>query len=769
MVEHVLRCGDLHMESFGAVSAVEGIRAHQKIQRQRPAAYQAEVPVSYAVAHDAYELAVTGRIDGVLVEKSRTVVEEIKTTRRSLDDVENDPNPVHWGQAQCYAYLFAVQEKISTVVVRLTYANLEDGRIREMERVLGFVELERFFKELLNRYLAWLTNLAHWAGLRDRSIEGLEFPFGAYRGGQRDLAVAVYRAIRQEGHLLIQAATGIGKTMATLFPAVKALGDKLTDKVVFLTARGTGRFAAETALETLRNKGLRLKSVTVTAKGKICFHPQDACTPEECECARGYFDRINEAVSDALAHDALTRDRIEQTAREHCVCPFEFSLELVNWADCVICDYNYAFAPGVKLQRLFEEGGGRHTVLVDEAHNLVDRSRDMFSAQLAKTRVLALRRLLKDETPSIHGKLGRINSWLAGARRRCNEAGGTVVEEELDEDLIARLRNFLWSAEKWLTRNPKASFRDALLELFFEIARFVRIAEIFDQRYVVIIDASGQELRIKLFCIDPSHQLRQAWQRCRAAVLFSATLTPAGYFQSVLGCSQEARMLNLPSPFPPSNLAVFIADKISTFFKERQHTCRALTRTIANMVRQRTGHYLLFFPSYEYLQMIHVMFSEECPELRTVIQTPEMGESERSAFLDHFDQEVSGTLVGFAVMGGIFGEGIDLKGERLTGAVIVGVGLPGICLERDLIRDYYNRIMGCGFEFAYQFPGTNRVLQAAGRVIRSEEDQGMVLLIDRRYGQQRYRSLLPQHWQLQCVGDENSFQHKIISFWRALN
>ncbi len=763
-----MRSGDLHVDFFGSVSAIEGIRVHQQIQRQRPPDYQAEVPVSYTVGHTDFELCVSGRIDGVLVEESRTVIEEIKTTRRSLEEVAQNPNLVHWGQAQCYAYLYAAREKLPSVVVRLTYANLESGQTRELERILDIAELEPFFNDLIDRYMTWLSNQAHWAKLRDRSIQGLCFPFDAYRPGQRDMAVAVYRTIREKGHLLVQAATGIGKTIAALFPAIKALGDNLADKVVFLTARSTGRLAAEAALKSLAGKGLRVKSVTLTAKEKICFYPQGACAPEECECARGYFDRINAALSDGLTHDTLTRDKIEQIANDHRICPFEFSLELVHWADCVICDYNYAFAPGVMLQGLFEEGRQRHAVLVDEAHNLVDRSREMFSAQLAKEQVLSMRRLLKDEIPAIYGALGRINTWMAGVRRRCNQAGQALVEQDLPVILIDQLRGFQRAAEKWLALNVRAPFRDALLELFFEVTRFIRVSELFDQRYSVIYEASHDALRIKLFCIDSSHQLGLAWQRCRSAILFSATLTPVGYFQSVLGCSEQAAMLNLPSPFPPSNLAVFVADRISTLFRERLDSCRAVTRTISSLVRQRVGHYMLYFPSYQYLHMVYDLFSKECAELEMVVQTPEMGEAERLAFLSRFKKEVSRTLVGFAVMGGIFGEGIDLKGERLTGAVIVGVGLPGISLERDLIRDYFSRVRGCGFEFAYQYPGTNRVLQAAGRVIRSENDQGMVILIDRRYAHQRYRALLPAHWRLQFIGDEDRFQQQIRTFWKGL-
>ncbi len=746
LVRHVLRSGDLRFDFMGSVRAIEGIRAHQQIQRRRPGHYQAEVPVSRTVEGDKYRLCVSGRIDGVLVEPSTAVVEEIKTTRRSLEEVEENPNPIHWAQAQCYAYLWAVQASMPRVDVHLTYMNLDNGKVKTLERHFSIEELEQFFDDLIHRYMAWVTRLANWVCLRDAAIDQLQFPFKHYRAGQREMAIAVYRTIRQKGHLLAQAATGIGKTMAVLFPAIKALGEKMGEKVVFLTARTTGRLAAQDALYILMGAGLRIKSVTLTAKDKICFHPQSACVPEECECARGYYDRIDDALSAALDHDAFTRDIIEQTAAEHRVCPFEFSLELVNWADCVICDYNYAFAPGVMLQRLFGDEGGDHTVLVDEAHNLVDRSREMFSAQLDKRPILALRRKIKDDLPVVYRNLGRVNAWMARRRRECLEAGGTQVTHELPMGLLERIRGVLAAAEEWLSLNLRTDFGEDLLKLFFDMLRFVRVAEAFDPHYVVIDEAAGEELRIKLFCIDPSHQLEATWQRCRSAVLFSATLTPAGYFQAALGCDTQARRLDLPSPFPPSNLAVYVADEISTLYRERKDSAPSVVRIIADLVCRRKGHYLLYFPSYEYLEMIHRRFVQDCREVHTLVQTPDMDEGQREAFLDRYKQAVPETLVGFAVMGGIFGEGIDLRGERLTGAVIVGVGLPGICLERDLIRDYFNREKGAGFEFAYQYPGINRVLQAAGRVIRSEEDRGVILLIDQRYRQPRYWSLLPGHW-----------------------
>jgi DNA excision repair protein ERCC-2 len=765
LVEFVLRSGDLRHDFLGSVSAVEGIRAHQQIQRRRPPEYAAEVPVTHQIEHEDFKLNISGRIDGVMVDESRALVEEIKTTRRPLEDLAENLHPLHWGQAKCYAYLWALQHQYREVVVRLTYMNMESGHVREIERTFDLDVLKDFFDDLVHRYISWIAALAQWGHMRDQSIAGLGFPFEGYRPGQRDMAVAVYRTIRSGGRLLLQAATGIGKTMGALYPAIKALGERRIDKVVFLTARTTGRLAAESALETLTRNGLRIRSITITAKEKICFYPESACVPEECACAKGHFDRINDALADGLQENALTRQAVEKIAAGHQVCPFELTLELVNWCDCVICDYNYAFAPGVMLQRLFGEEGGAHAVLVDEAHNMVDRSREMFSARLDKSPILKLRRRIKEELPGIYRSLGRINGWMAAERRRCLENGGSIVSRELPETLIGRLKDFLQRSEKWLARNKATPFRERLLEVFFEMLRFIRIAEGFDVSYAMIEEASGHELSIKLFCIDPADQLQEAWKRCRSAVLFSATLTPAGYFQAVLGCGEDAKALNLPSPFPPDNLAVFVADGISTLYRERERSCGEVVKAIIDLVGQHQGHYLVFFPSHEYLQMVHERFIRESPATEVVFQSSEMPEDQREAFLERFHREAGKTLVGFAVLGGIFGEGIDLKGERLTGALIVGVGLPGICTERDLIRDHYERKHRFGFEFAYQYPGINRVLQAAGRVIRSETDQGVILLIDRRYRESRFRHMLPGGWDACPVNHKASFKEKIRSFW----
>jgi DNA excision repair protein ERCC-2 len=641
----------------------------------------------------------------------------------------------------------------------------QKGNTCEILHDFDLDSLHDFFEKLLDQYLEWLLMQVCWRKKRDDSLRRLDFPYHTYRGGQRAMAVEVYRTIRDNKQLMAQAATGIGKTMAAVFPAVKALGEQLITKVIFLTARTTGRLAAEAAFDLLRKHGACLKTLSLTAKEKICFNPQIGCDPELCEYAKGFYDRINTAMAAAFAVDALERSRISSIAREFKVCPFELSLEMVNWVDGIIGDYNYAFDPNVMLKRLFLENHDRHAVLVDEAHNLVDRAREMFSAQLGKESVLALRRSLKPHLPGLYRQLGKVNTALAAARRRCREAGGQLVEAAPPQALIEHLIIFLRSTERWLMKNIKASFREELLTLFFDCMRFVRVAETYDRHYATLLESLNGNFKIKLYCLDPSLQLKEAWSRCCAAVLFSATLTPAEYFITVLGCARDTGCLNLPSPFSAANLGVFVAPHLSTYFRDRKASCKDISDAIAALVRCRVGNYFVFFPSYEYLNLIHAQFTCDYPEIATLVQTTAMDENQRELFLEQFSETLEKSLVAFGIMGGIFGEGIDLKGDRLTAAIIVGVGLPGIGLERELIREYYNHVNEKGFAFAYQYPGINRVMQAAGRVIRSEQDRGVILLIDRRYAQSGYRELLPAHWQLRWTAGADALQSALAGFW----
>ncbi|MCP4217364.1 MAG: ATP-dependent DNA helicase [bacterium] len=768
LVEHSLRSGDLVLEFSGVGRAMDGIRAHRKIQEQRPPEYDSEVTLSHHVENADFTADINGRADGVYTFPDRVVIDEIKTTSRDLDYYRESPDPLHWGQVKVYAYIYALQNKLETIGTQLTYYQLDEEETLELHDSHTFEELDVFFRELLDNYIKWAETLDAWYCLRDESIEPLKFPFGTYRPGQRKMALDTYYAIEGEKQLLVEAPTGIGKTMATVFPAVKTVGKGMIKKFFYLTAKTTGRMVAQKALDDLRAKGLRFKGLTLTAKDKVCFRPESSCNGEECEYARGFYDRINEAVETAFETDALTREALEEMAEKFTVCPFEFSLEMSLWVDCIICDYNYAFDPRVYLRRFFGEENLEkdYAFLVDEANNLIDRSREMFSAHLWKNSFLQLRKVVKKKVSGMFGAFGKVNTRLLEMKKECEAAGEPLARESCPDRLSTPLRAFIRVTERWLVRNEKTAFRQDLLSLYFEVNWFLKVMEIFDSRYRACMEMVDGKFRLKLYCVDPSLNLAEAFLRCKSAVFFSATLSPFEYFRNVLGCAPEAAELKLPSPFPPENLCVLVADRVSTLYRYRERTKGTVAGFIGRLVAE-PGNYLIFFPSYKYLEDVHEFFSILKPDVESLIQAPGMSEREREEFLKEFsadNREDGRTLVGFAVMGGIFGEGIDLVGDRLTGAVIVGVGLPGICMERDLIKEYYADLKGVGFEYAYLYPGMNRVLQAAGRVIRTPEDKGVVLLVGSRFSTPQYRSLIPSHWWAWGVRDEEELIYRLKQF-----
>lgn len=768
LVEHFHRSGDLTMESWEQINPLEAIRAHQKVQKSRPKEYRSEVPVRFEVDESGYRLEISGRMDGLFEYTDRVVIEEIKTTRRELSLLEAEARPVHWAQAKLYAYIHAVQVDLEEVVIQLTYYQLDTRKKLELQETYVFEDLEAFFDDVVFRYVERVRALDAWRAIRDASIAAGDFPFTSFRIGQRPMAVGVYRAIRDHTQLLVEAPTGIGKTMASLFPAVKALGAGLTDKIMFLTARTTGKSVAEKAIEDLRRSEVHLRTVTLTAKEKICFNPGNACTGEDCEFARGYYDRVDGAVEELVVLEAATRTDVERAARAHAVCPFELSLELTLLADVIICDYNYAFDPRVSLRRIFLEEKFEPTFIVDEAHNLVDRARDIFSAELWRSETASLRRKVKPALPGLGRKLAKIATWFNKERRRCLEAGGLLKEEEEPETLYPLLRRFLREAEPLIPRRVSGEwpFRDDLVEFFFSVNRFLRVAEHYDRSYTTIVESSGRsELKVRLFCMDPSGQLREALAQSRSTVFCSATLSPASYFRALFGCEPESPNLQIPPPFPARNLCLMIADRVATTYREREGTIEDVVELLAAFIRGRKGNYLIFFPSYEYMSMVRAQFDPADPSVHLIEQSPGMSEEDRETFLMEFTEDRTETLVGFAVMGGVFGEAIDLVGDRLTGAAVVSVGLPGLSPERELIRDYFEHERGQGFEYAYSYPGLNRVLQASGRVIRTETDRGAVLLIDRRYNYPPYRGMLPRQWGPIRVSGPDQVQAVLARFW----
>ncbi len=791
LVEFVLRRGDLGGERqfVGSDRALAGIRGHQKIQRSRPAGYQTEIAVEHSVDAGEFILRIRGRIDGLLVSSEEVLIEEIKTVQGVWDQ---RPDPPHWAQARFYGFIHAHEHGLKGIALQLTYLELETGKVTEFRQTFTFAELSEFFSTTTAVYTDWLREHHQWCRVRDESIRALAFPFAEYRPGQRELAVAAYRVLANGGRRFLAAPTGIGKTISVLFPAVKALGEGKLERIFYLTARTVGRAIAEKALADLRQGGLRLRSVTLTAKEKVCVRAGQPCDPLTCPLALDYYDRIKPAIREALGREEITRPVLETVAQQHQVCPFELSLDVSLWADAIICDYNYVFDPQVYLRRFFADEPGEFGFLVDEAHNLVDRARDMFSADLEGREIQAVRRAIKQAVPRCARALTKLHSAmrkLGDASAQSDELleasdpsvelnlfpaqapvvrdvrSGVSTSRELPEMLLPLLDAALAEAETWLTHNQPASFREDLLALYFRLRSFRRTAGLYDGRYVTLIE-DGSAVKVRLHCLDPSHLLREALDRGKAAVFFSATLTPMDYYRTLLGGTPDDPVLQLASPFPPDNLAVLIHDRIQTHFKGRAESLGDVVAAIGTLVQGRRGNYLVYFPSYQYLNAALQEFQVCHPAVPVLVQRPGMSESERDAFLAAFSVEHGETLVGFAVLGGVFGEGIDLVGERLIGAVIVGVGLPQLCVERDLIRDYFQRQNTAGFDYAYTFPGMNRVLQAVGRVIRSEADHGVVLLIDARFNEPRYRRLFPTWWRFIRVRHVSALGQAVGDFWK---
>jgi len=792
LVEFVLRRGDLGgaREFVGSDRALAGIRGHQKIQRSRPTGYLTELPLETRVETDEFTLLIRGRIDGLLVSSEQVLLEEIKTVQGTWD---HEADPLHWAQAKFYAFIHAQEHSLPGLVLQLVYLELPAGKVTEFRQTASFAELTDFFTTTTAVYLNWLRERHLWCLARDASIATLAFPFPAYRPGQRELAVATYRVLANGGRLFLAAPTGIGKTISVLFPAIKALGERKLERIFYLTAHTVGRAIAEKALMTLRRAGLKLRAVTLTAKGKVCVREGHPCDPLTCPLAQGYYDRIKPAIREALAQDEITRPLLEAIGQKYQVCPFELSLDVSAWADAIICDYNYVFDPQVYLRRHFEEDGGAHAFLVDEAHNLVDRAREMFSADLDGREILDVKRATKkaasrcsralmglhealqklaeitgkDEKPfAASDPSVELNLFPAKAATIRLEENGVSSSPEFPDGLIEPLETALQEAEHWLVKNQPAEFRETLLALYFRMHSFRRTAEHYDQRFVTLIE-KGPDLKVRQFCLDPSLLLRKALARGKAAVFFSATLTPMDYYRTLLGGEADDPALQLSSPFPPENLAVLVQDRIQTHFKGRTESLGDVVEAIGVLVGGRPGNYLVYFPSYQYLNVTLQAFQDRHPSVPVLVQRPGLTEPERDAFLAAFAVEQGQTLVGFAVLGGIFGEGIDLVGERLIGAVIVGVGLPQLCVERNLIRDYFQQENGAGFDYAYTFPGMNRVLQAVGRVIRSGTDRGVVLLVDARFNETRYRRLFPAWWKYLRVRQADGLREAVRNFWKG--
>lgn len=765
LVEFVLRRGDLRAagESFrGRDRALLGTRAHQRLQRLRPASYRSEVPVSAVFERDKFILKVRGRIDGLQVEQNGVLVEEIKSVRRRW---EGEAEWLHLAQGKFYAAMVAREQELARVKVRVTYTEIESGESVEIEHEFTRAELEEFFAQVTEEYLGWIGEQVDWCEIRDESSKQAGFPFGEFRPGQRKLAVAAYRTLAGHARLFAEAPTGIGKTISVLFPAVKALGEGKIEKIFYLTAKTIGRTVAEKGCDDLRKAGQRLRSITLTARDKICFESGGRCQSRECPWARGYFDRLKPALRECLGVEGLRREQIEEIARKHLVCPFELSLDAAVWADLVIGDYNYLFDPSARLMRFFEEPPRDYGILIDEAHNLGDRAREMFSAELTAGELESAREEIKRRAPACGRALRKLANFILELAE-CEgwlKRGEVWVRRTAPLELAEPVEKVLVALEKWLVEEETELIanegRVVILECYFRLLSFKRTLEGFDSSYAAVFESG----RVELLCLDPALELRRSLEGLGGAVFFSATLSPLEFFRATLGGTDEDTMLRLTSPFPRENLAVLVNRKVATTWKARGHSHTAVAASIGALVQSREGNYLVYFPSFEYLQQTYQRFVAAFPEVNTLVQESGMTETAREEYLRSF--EAGRGVVGFAVMGGIFGEGIDLIGDRLIGVVVVGVGLPQLNVKRELMRELYQEQGRDGFAFAYVYPGMNRVLQAVGRLIRSEQDRGAALLIDQRFDSAAYHLLFPEWWQPTMLTLPEQIANETARFW----
>ena len=773
LVEFIFRSGDISSgDGISSKEAMqEGSRIHRKIQGKMGLNYEAEVPLKLEIIKPDFVLTVEGRADGILTEEEEVTIDEIKGVYRKLELLE-EPVFVHKAQAMCYAYIHALNKELSSINVQMTYCNLDTEEIKRFQEKFTFDELKEWFHDLIEQYCIWTQFEVDSRTIRNASIEDMEFPY-PYREGQRDMAGSVYLSIKRRKNLFVQAPTGIGKTMAAIFPAVKAMGDGYGEKLFYLTAKTIARGVAKEALITLRKNGLHFRSVLITAKEKICPLEEMNCEPDTCPYAKGHYDRINAAIYDCITNeDNITSEVILEYANRHVVCPFEMSLDVSLFVDGIICDYNYVFDPRVKLKRYFGEGAkGEFIFLVDEAHNLVERASAMYSAMLYKEDFLSMRKMLMPYHAKIGKLLGECNRELLALKKECDQEKGYVKVYDL-EVLYLKLLRLHAQMESFMeeSREIKAlkSHREEILTFYFQLNQFLNIYELVDESYEIYAEQiKDTSFMLKLYCIHPAKNLSDCIEKGNATVFFSATMLPITYYKELLHNDEEDYAIYIPSPFPKENRRLFVCTDVSSRYRLRGPAqYRKIAQYLEVMANGKKGNYMAFFPSYKMLEEVYQIVEEEglLADTQIICQTPNLNETEREQFLDAFRVKKD-TVFGFCILGGIFSEGIDLSGESLIGVAVVGTGLPMVCNEREIQLEYFAEKKGKGFAYAYLYPGMNKVQQAAGRVIRSMQDKGVILLLDERFFTQQVVDTFPMEWSDYQEVTLSTIESYIHDFW----
>lgn len=765
----------------------KGSEIHRKLQAAEGSDYQTEVALRHTTVYNGVFYTVQGRADGVLEKDGVVTVDEIKTVRGKNGGLGIRADA--FSQLRCYAYFLCEDKHLSRIRLRMRVFYTETEELKDTCTEMTASELRRFYGTLISR----IEGFAQFERMRHEelipSAADVRFPYVEPREGQAELAESCFKAIKKGKRVFAEAPTGIGKTMSTLYPAVRAVGKGLIDRIFYLTARASTRREAYAAAGRLFEKGAQLRTITLYAKEQMCLCEKGCrsgstshCNPVDCPYAKGYYDRVDNVLFELLARqNGFPRVTLEEMGRKHRVCPYELSLDLSLFCEIIICDYNYVFDPSAYLRRYFdaEEGErGQYVFLVDEAHNLPDRARGMYSAEL-KTNTLEATygRVDPMADSELEAALGGFIMTFRRLERLCtenrtkNEDGtesGYYINRAPLEKFHAEADNLRHRLDGFVKKQPEHPLRGALEEISAELRRFVCISEYYDARFLTYLELQGGALSLRLICIDPAGVLHTCLGRARSAIFFSATLTPPDYFADILGGGKQAISLSLPSPYDPENLSVTAVTGISTRMEDREKSYKRIATMIAATVSAKKGNYLVYFPSYDYLEKVLERFQAKFPKVECVVQQRRMSFAERERFLSAFREDEGHLRVGFAVLGGSFSEGVDLPGSRLIGVVVVGVGIPGLSNERNILRDYYENKCERGYDYAYTYPGMNRVLQAAGRVIRRETDKGVVVLIDSRYGEEPYLHLYPPHWQnIAAAGDARSLAHRLTAFWQG--
>ena len=734
--------GDLTTEFFSNHDMLLGSRAHDYLQSQYGPNDKAEYYIKREISYLGKTYILDGYIDGILNEDEKIIIEEIKSTTKELDEITIDYHKEHLAQAKIYAYLYALENNMDVINIRLTYISVVDYDLKSFDMIAKFDDLENFTLDTLEQYISWLNMLKTSQNDKIETLETIKFPFDLERPGQRKLMKATYKALTDDEILYCIAPTGIGKTMATMFSALKTLKDN--DKLFYLTAKGSGKNAPLDAIKILSNKGLKIKAIDITAKKKICNAKMGHCNPDECPFTKGYFEKLNQATREIFdKYDIFSEDVILEITNKYQMCAFEFSLYLSYFCDIVIADYNYAFDPSARLIRYFEDDSYKPKVLVDEAHNLVDRSKDMYSAIINEIDIRTLRAKLNGYKPSIRNDCNKVLEILDSYREYLTDKT-TIIETSMNHDLNVILRNIFQKCDQIFEENKKIKDKDLALESYFKIMDFLNISEIYSETHRMIIKLTDDKISINYFCLDASKFILETIkQSIHGIVFFSATLYPIDYHANLI-TSGEGKYLELESPFDSNNLDIIINNKISTKYKNRIDSIDSIIETIEILTESKEGNYIIFFPSYAYMNMVIDQIIE--PSYEMIIQKNNLSEQEKNDIITKFKTSTN-TKVGFFVMGGVFSEGIDYIGDALSGVIIVGVGLPLICDENNLLKDYYELTYQNGFNYAYTYPGFNKVIQAVGRVIRDYNDRGVAILMDERFNYSEYQLLMPHHWQ----------------------